>query len=474
MCKSPSPPRQKECLLSRLERLECRLTTPRQIAMERMRCLGMSITTGSNLSSSINQLSCENNNFGRIASNVGGLPSVLVSLLDEAFQSWSSFLETIKAAVSLENKNTPPQQIICNSNETETLQRSINLLSEVTKLDPNLGEEIGRAGTQSICTRLIERINEENHELLSEEDSDALVELQDAVFEIYSPSSSSRSMSFQDDELRRRLPLVYNSYSTNTPSGEMNNDDDDTTIFINQVTKRQSAQADVGFVMWPSAIALSRWLALNPQVISGCNRSVLELGAGCGLVGIVAARIIARQQNCTNKEPTQQVIITDVNELVLDNMTHNIRLNDVTSVASVAKLDFYTQSGKSIAGTWLAGEYDGIAETKQEPVDVILAADIICQPSDAVAASKTIWDALRPDGGVAYVVCATAEHRFGVEIFEGECEKRGLHVTSRNVADMMCNGDDDGEGCLLSKEEMQTAAGYVEGMELTFFEIKKR
>jgi len=246
----------------------------------------------------------------------------------------------------------------------------------------------------------------------------------------------------------------------------------DATIFINQVTKRQSAQADVGFVMWPSAIVLSRWLMSNPRAIQ--SKSVLELGAGCGLVGIAAARIIARyqfqqqheQRQTINAERKGEVIITDVNELVLENISQNIRLNDVASLASVAKLDFYSQSGRN-SGTWLAGERRGVAESEREPVDVILAADIICQPSDAVAASKTIKDALRPEG-VAYVVCATAQHRYGVEIFGNECKERGLDVTARNVAEIYEN---HGEGMLL--EEMQTAAGYVEGMELTFFEIHK-
>ena len=85
----------------------------------------------------------------------------------------------------------------------------------------------------------------------------------------------------------------------------------------------------------------------------------------------------------------------------------------------------------------------------REPVDIILAADIICQPSDSVAASKTIYDALKPSG-VAYVVCANSEHRFGVEIFASECEARGLDVTFTNVSDMH-----DGE--LLSDLQLHTA-----------------
>ena len=63
-------------------------------------------------------------------------------------------------------------------------------------------------------------------------------------------------------------------------------------------------------------------------------------------------------------------------------------------------------------------------------------------------------------------MCATAEHRFGVEDFAGEWERRGLGVTMRDAAET-CDGK------LLGGEGLRTAAGYVDGMELTFFEINK-
>jgi hypothetical protein len=213
---------------------------------------------------------------------------------------------------------------------------------------------------------------------------------------------------------------------------------------------------------------------------------VLELGAGCGLVGITAGRIIKDSRNkveednregelCDELFGQQQrtqsvVIITDVNDLVLENTSRNIDLNDVASLASVSKLDFYAQTGCNYLGKWISSAR--IADTStaediiaQDPVDIILAADIICQPEDAIAASKTIYDALRP-GGIGYVVCANAEHRYGVEIFESECIQRGLAVTTTDVAEMY-------DVQLLTSGDMETAAGYIDGMRLTFYEITK-
>lgn len=469
-----------------LSSFEDKLKTARDISLERMRCLGPT----------------EQKEADDVESHIdgynGGLPTILVSLLYEAFETWQSFYHTIEMQTNpceekkFESSSPSSAVNFSSSNEMKSLQRVIDFLVKISQLDSTLGEEIGRAGSQGVLFRLLEQIKHciaiiESDDEYSEEDFDALMDLQDSACEIYSPQI--RDMPCPDEELRSRLPLVYNLTAVTRQSSQdllkdeaekqnTNGDGDEiTTILISQVTKRQSAQADVGFVMWPSAIVLSRWLISNPLIIQG--KSILELGAGCGLVGIVAARLIAKHENgreFSDKEidnkcsKSSQVIITDINDLVLDNIAQNIKLNEVNSIASVAKLDFYRQTGHSPGG-WLASEMKGMNEQSCEPVDIILAADIICQPDDAVAAAKTIHDTLVPPtlgkpGGVALVVCADSEHRFGVEIFASECEKNGLEVKATKVSDMY-------DGKLLS-ECMESACGYVESMNLTFFKIIKR
>ena len=188
------------------------------------------------------------------------------------------------------------------------------------------------------------------------------------------------------------MPLVYNLLHVSDGSDnddtkdtvhenrqQQKRDKYETTIFINQISKRQSAQVDVGYVMWPSAIILSRWLISNPHVIK--EKVVLELGAGCGLVGIVAARIISSQnsrriedgvhqeEDDSTSSGSQQVIITDVNELVIENIQQNIILNDMSSIACVAKLDFYVQTGTNHSGKWIASKMNG-SSTSADDNDV--------------------------------------------------------------------------------------------------------
>lgn len=219
--------------------------------------------------------------------------------------------------------------------------------------------------------------------------------------------------------------------------------------------------------MWPSAVVLSQWLVTNPSVVRG--KRVLEIGAGCGLTGLVAARLQKQySKECANhltdpfmsdgQRQRQEVILSDFNTTVLQNLQRNIALNNVTDNCSVTGLDFYQQSGTS-HNCWK--DMNGV---EQRQVDVVLAADMICQPADAVGAANTLHDVLLP-GGRAIVVCADAAHRFGVDIFEVECRRVGLDIIARDVGDMY-------EGKLYSSGLEQTA-GYVEGMSLTMFFLEK-
>lgn len=192
--------------------------------------------------------------------------------------------------------------------------------------------------------------------------------------------------------------------------------------------------------MWPSAVALSHWLMSNSNLIK--NQTVLELGAGCGLTGLVAARLQARE-----------VILTDFNQTVLRNLLRNVRLNDVVG-CRVLGLDFYEQSGDS-------HQWKDLSGSQHRPVDVVVAADVICQADDAYAVANTVHDCLKV-GGRAVVVCANANHRFGVDHFRTACDRVGLNVTENRMA------LEDG-----LSEDLLKASGYVPGMGMDLFQIRK-
>jgi predicted nicotinamide N-methyase len=225
-------------------------------------------------------------------------------------------------------------------------------------------------------------------------------------------------------------------------------------------------------VLWPSAIVLAHWICTDQSWLRATTTAsgpwtVLELGAGCGLVGLVAAAHCLGRP-CAASTVSPRVLLTDFNVTVLKNLELNVALNDLQDVCTVVGLDFYQQDD-SVPGVnhemddptplcWF--DTSGHAH---EPVNVVLGADIICCPSDAKAIAQTIRSVLRP-GGTAYVVCADAAHRFGVECFVQQCEELSLQVHLRDANEIY-----DFE----QVNYLEQTAGYVEGMSLTLFTIQK-
>ena len=68
-----------------------------------------------------------------------------------------------------------------------------------------------------------------------------------------------------------------------------------------------------GQILWPAASMLAGYLAANPALLENCT-CACELGAGLGLVGLLAA------QACP-------VVLTDHNDVVLRVLGRNAELN---------------------------------------------------------------------------------------------------------------------------------------------------
>ena len=475
------------------------VSSPREVALARMSALGIPVAASS---STFSLLSASENNadsdadqkeeLGIALCGSDGLAVPLTTLLSCAHDEWlrSTRIRCKQVEMEMaegvhmhneEKKNddddgehdhsTSCPFIVHETQATDSLRRALQLHTKVCQLDSTLAEELGREGSHAVLAKLIRfDLHSEMDRAgivsfdIPEEDVDAVMELQDLACEIGSMSSGSfpiKVAPFTREELRSRLPLRFSCSSVSRSHEEL--DCEQHHILIHQVTaRRQGAQEDVGFVMWPSAVALASWVATNPSKVLG--KRCLEIGAGCGLTALATASISSSAKDGI-KSP--QIILTDFNDTVLQNADRNIRLNDLEGCASTSKLDFYVQTGTRVDGGWV----DGVGSV-QEPVDVVLAADVICKPEDAVAAANTIYDALRP-GGHAYVISADAQHRFGVDRFREECLRVGLVVETTNVSDMY-------DGKLISssqgengKRGIEQCSGYVDGMTLTFFHASK-
>ncbi|KAG6866506.1 hypothetical protein C0991_003050 [Blastosporella zonata] len=116
------------------------------------------------------------------------------------------------------------------------------------------------------------------------------------------------------------------------------------------------ASPGCGGIAWPAGEILSCYLTKRgPEFLHG--RTILELGSGTGLVGLVAAKLQLRQPSATHSTPN--VWITDQAPL-LDIMRRNVHLNDLDNAVAVAELNW------------------GIPLPPSLPIpDLILAADCV-------------------------------------------------------------------------------------------------
>jgi predicted nicotinamide N-methyase len=154
----------------------------------------------------------------------------------------------------------------------------------------------------------------------------------------------------------------------------------------------------VGLQVWKGAVLLSEYI-LHGRDVSLKDAVVLELGAGCGLVGLVAARAGARKVYCT-----------DIGHDVLLNCQKNVEHNNLRGTVTVRRLDWAAIDEESFHPTltirgnfgWTPGEFDELCKT----VNVILAADVVYDDALTTALMRTCLSVLLRASKGTYVLLA--------------------------------------------------------------------
>ncbi|KAG7466434.1 hypothetical protein MATL_G00164790 [Megalops atlanticus] len=167
-------------------------------------------------------------------------------------------------------------------------------------------------------------------------------------------------------------------------------DSGDENYFIREIEKndgsclqiKQCSKGDVGCVVWDAAIVLSKYLETkqfyDPQggVSKWANKNILELGAGTGVVGLMAATLGAH------------VTVTD-----LEDLQHLLQMNIRDNQALVS-------SGSIVAKVLKWGE--DVTEFLPPP-DFILMADCIYYEESVKPLVKTLKDLAGP--GTCVICC---------------------------------------------------------------------
>ena len=142
-----------------------------------------------------------------------------------------------------------------------------------------------------------------------------------------------------------------------------------------------------GQYVWPAAKGLAEYLLdhRNDTVISEAAK-IVELGSGCGIGGIIAAKALP---NCS------QLIMTDYDPGALSLINDNISLNCVTDNCSTTFLEW--GDVESLQQNQLCGN-----------IDLIIGADLIYSKDVVFPLFKTVQSCLRQTPSSSYFLLVTS------------------------------------------------------------------
>ena len=141
--------------------------------------------------------------------------------------------------------------------------------------------------------------------------------------------------------------------------------------------------------LWPSALAMGRWLLEEPDLVAG--RSVLELGCGLGLASTCAALAGA-----------EHVCATDIDDDALRFAAANAAANGVAEVVETCRLDW-----KEAADT--------AAPMGGRQFDVVLVADCIYDEVALPLLARLLPELCSRDGGGVVIYADNADRPYKAE-----------------------------------------------------------
>ena len=137
-------------------------------------------------------------------------------------------------------------------------------------------------------------------------------------------------------------------------------------------------------------------------------------GSGCGVPGLMLAATLSSFSTSSSISGPSKIFLTDLNPQTVENVKHNIELNQLRDVEAVV-IDWSNPS------TWPAQSDDiGTSRSGRDKAphvlcDVVLGSDLIYQKSLAPLLKSVVLSLLKPGGKFLYVAPDTG--RDGMDEF---------------------------------------------------------
>lgn len=163
-----------------------------------------------------------------------------------------------------------------------------------------------------------------------------------------------------------------------------------------------------GQLVWPGAVLMNTYLSEHPETVKG--RSLIELGSGIGITGILCSRFC------------KEVVLTDHNDEVLEIIKKNIEMQSCSgnadAVLTAEKLEW--------------GNHDHLSNIiEKHPVgfDLILGADICFQQASIPCLFDTVEKLLRMQANKCrFILAYVSRTKVMDALVLKEAEKRGMLV----------------------------------------------
>lgn len=190
-------------------------------------------------------------------------------------------------------------------------------------------------------------------------------------------------------------------------------------------------QDTTGLSIWSASLVMARWMQAVGKTGYWKDRTVLELGSGCGVPGLTVA-------TSSNTSRPRQIYVTDLNPQTTENLQYNVELNEVQDFVEASRMDWDDKS------TW-----------PKERVDFVIGSDLIYIKSLVPLLTSVIFGTVKPGGKFLYVCPDTGRDGLDafVEAMKKKCPGWVEQVAPKEYhANPLTNEDD--EECFLHFQEL--------------------
>jgi len=188
----------------------------------------------------------------------------------------------------------------------------------------------------------------------------------------------------------------------------------DMRIKIRELPMADCVHGSAGCQLWDGSVALAQDLLMRPELFTG--KTVVEMGADCGLTAIVVARY------------ARQIIITDSDEDALENLAYNLRMNEATMRGRQGE-----EPCPTLLRVFEHTEASGKPWPLEEQADVLVASDLIFGSWGSVVA-QTMLRILAPGGVIVYMAGEeNVQGLHGLHMFVLGLLQAGFEVTETRL-----------------------------------------